>query len=497
MPNGYNKDNSDNKNDQLDGTIVIQTDEGAQNGQDKCPKCGSTDISLNINTGKLRCNFCRCEFDPEKLDSMEQDLSKLKGQVMGSGATDIALDANDIVTFKCSSCGAEVVVDTSSAPQARCHWCRNTLSVNEQIPNGTIPDVVLPFGITKDVAKAQIEKFVGKRKFFAHPKFRQEFKSENIMGVYLPYMVVDANSHVKLAGNGEILTGVYSHNNSNDATTYYDADLYYVEREFDLVIQGLTIESSADKLNNSSASATNNVINAIMPFDIENCIKFNANYLKGYTSEKRDTNIDQLRPLVDKESKDIARFAVNDTLEKYDRGVAWSEEELNVKGQQWQAAYLPVWLYSYLQVNGKKKVLHYVAVNARTKETMGSVPIHMPKLVGMSILVEFLGILAMAFIDFDYNWLFLFVGFVYFFIMFSRYRNSAARHKYETETKTNVTNLRKVDTFIKSESELTNSRIYGANNNTISAEKLETQIINSLVDQNPVASIIRDITKKK
>ena len=128
---------------------------------------------------------------------------------------------------------------------------------------------------------------------------------------------------------------------------------------------------------------------------------------------------------------------------------------------------------------------------------MGSVPIHMPKLVGMSILVEFLGILAMAFIDFDYNWLFLFVGFVYFFIMFSRYRNSAARHKYETETKTNVTNLRKVDTFIKSESELTNSRIYGANNNTISDEKLETQIINSLVDQNPVASIIRDITKKK
>ncbi len=32
-----------------------------------------------------------------------------------------------------------------------------------------------------------------------------------------------------------------------------------------------------------------------MPFDTENCVRYNANYLKGYTSEKRDTNIEDLR----------------------------------------------------------------------------------------------------------------------------------------------------------------------------------------------------------
>ena len=31
----------------------------------KCPKCGATDISLNPRSGKLRCNFCRYEFEPE------------------------------------------------------------------------------------------------------------------------------------------------------------------------------------------------------------------------------------------------------------------------------------------------------------------------------------------------------------------------------------------------------------------------------------------------
>ena len=42
-----------------DDTVIIRTDEDAKNGQDKCPLCGATDISLNQNTGKLRCNFCR------------------------------------------------------------------------------------------------------------------------------------------------------------------------------------------------------------------------------------------------------------------------------------------------------------------------------------------------------------------------------------------------------------------------------------------------------
>ena len=74
---------------QEDGTTVIKTDIGAKDGQNKCPKCGATDISLNTKNGKLRCNFCRHEFEPEKLDTMEKDLSKLEGQVVGSGATNI------------------------------------------------------------------------------------------------------------------------------------------------------------------------------------------------------------------------------------------------------------------------------------------------------------------------------------------------------------------------------------------------------------------------
>ena len=473
---------------------VVQTDEGSTDGLNRCPKCGATDILLNPKTGKLRCSYCRHEFDPEKITGMEEDIKNLTGEVVGSGAQNIVADTNSVLTFKCTSCGAEIVVDTSEASHARCHWCRNVLSVNQQIPNGTIPDVVLPFKLTKDQAKACIEKFVGKRKFFANSKFRQEFTTENIMGVYFPYMIVDVNSHAKLIGQGEHLVRFYTVKSGNSEEKRYDADLYDVEREFDLAIKGLTIESNSDRLNNEDKSKTNNVINAIMPFDTENAVKYDSNYMRGYTSEKRNVNVDELKELVKVQSKDVARFAANDSLKNYDRGVAWSSEEFNVKGQQWKAAYLPVWLYSYQEVKGDKKVLHYVAVNARTEETMGSVPIHMPKLILMSFLVEVLGILAMMFTadDFDGSWLFLTVGVIFFFIMYGRYRNSGARHTYETETEKEVTNLREVDTYIKRRTGLSNYYMEGANNTNVEGATSQSKLLKRLTDAVPEVNMVKD-----
>lgn len=475
----------ENKNSvSSDAPTIVKTDVGAKDGQNKCPKCGSTDISVNVNNGHLRCNFCRYEFEPEKVAGLETDISQLKGEVIGSGATDIVADTSDVLTFKCSSCGAEVVIDTSEVTQARCHWCRNTLSVNQQIPNGSVPDVVLPFTVKKEDARAQIEKFVSKRKFYANPQFKKEFTTENIMGVYFPYMVVDTNAHSKMSGEGEHQVREYTVRKGDHSQTYYDADLYHVEREFDIAIEGLTIEASADKLNKKAVDKTTNVINSIMPFDIENAVKWNANYLKGYSSEKRDINIEQVKTLVEAQSKDIARFAANDTLKQYDRGVAWSSEELEIKGQQWKSAYLPVWLYSYQEVKGNKKLLHYVAVNARTKETMGSVPIHMPKLIGVSFLVECCGVLAMLFVDFDYDWLFLLLGVIYFIIIYTRYRNDNARHRYEVETKKEISNLKEEDRLISRRTKLTNPRMVGANNTSIRGDNpyaLASQIINNIM----------------
>ena len=447
-------------------TTIIKTDNGIENGQNKCPKCGATDISPVALTGHLRCNFCHYEFEPEKFAAMMSDIDDLNGKVIGSGAQDIVSDASNIVTFKCSSCGAEVVVDTASSMQARCHWCRHILSVNEQIPNGSVPDTLLPFKVAKEEAEGIIKGFVNKRKFFANPKFKKEFTTNNIIGVFFPYMLLDVNAHANFSGEGERQTRTYQVQNGDMRHTKYDADVYHVERGFDFTIQGLSIESSFNNLNEVSGK-TNNIINAIMPFDTENCVKFNANYLRGFNSEKRDVNIENLEETAYEQCKDIARYSCNDTLEFYDRGVRWDNESLNIRGEQWTSAYLPVWLYSYLEDKGNKKLLHYVAVNARTKEVMGSVPIHIPMLLLASFIVEIFGYIAASNIDWDYSWIFLSVGFIYFFVIYNIYRNTSARHTYEKETKREMKNLRKIDNFVRKNNGQTSSMMDGANNRTI------------------------------
>lgn len=370
----------------------LRTSSDAKDGLVKCPKCGATEIGLNINTGDLRCEFCRYEWSKAKVEeafNLGGDLGDLTGTVLGASLEDIQAEAQNVLTFKCSACGAEVVIETASSTQARCHWCRNTLSINQQIPNGAVPDMILPFSVTKEDAQAKIERFVAKRKFFSNRKFREEFEPNNIMGVYLPYMVVDVNSQVQLSGQGEHKIRSYHVGSNDNKRLVYDADVYHVQRSFKLLIDDLTLESSVDKLDRTSSRNTNNIINSIMPFDIKNAVTYDSNYLRGFTSEKRDVNVNELAPKVHTQIQDIARYQANSTITYYDRGVRWEQEDIDIQGQRWLGAYLPVWLYSYYEKKGTgSERLHYVAVNGRTGETMGSVPLNHGKLFAVAAAIE-------------------------------------------------------------------------------------------------------------
>ena len=79
-----------------------------------------------------------------------------------------------------------------------------------------------------------------------------------------------------------------------------------------------------------------------------------------------------------------------------------------------------------------------------------------------------------------------------------RYRNSNARHKHETETKSEMKDLRKVDDFIKRENGLSNSMMDGANNTRVSGEdSLATDLLDTIVDNHVVTGFIKDTLKKE
>ena len=371
----------------------IDTSSDKAQGISRCPRCGSTEISMRAATGKLICHYCRHEWHEGSMEQsfgLDTPVSELRGTVIASGASNIHESTDDVLTLKCQACGAEVVVNTQEALHARCHWCRNTLTINAQLPNGAVPDGILPFSITRQDAIARITEFVKKRRFFAHPQFTRQFAPEEVVGVYLPYLTMDANARVTVEGEGEIQTRKYQVKVGDDWETRYDADRYRLGRDFNLYVDDVTIESSADRANIDPSRNTNNIINTILPFDTKNAVTYNANYLRGFTSEKRDVNLDGISRDAYERVLSIGRARANELIRSYDRGVRWQFERLRVRGTRWVSLYLPVWLYSYYEERTGLK--HYVAVNGRTGETMGSVPVRKAKLLAISGIIGVVGL---------------------------------------------------------------------------------------------------------
>ncbi len=378
----------DNQIEEAGDPVIATQNERLGDGVNRCPQCGATEIQLRPSVGMLICLFCRHEWSEARIDETiaNGDLAALRGTTVGSGAADIDTGADSLITMKCGGCGAEVVVNIEEQMGARCHWCRHVLTLNEQVPNGAVPDAVLAFSITHDEAMAKIREFAGKRRLFADRAFVRGFKAENVVGVYMPYMVVDGNASADITGHGEIKTREYTRGSGDDKETFYDADVYEVQRHVDFTVDDLTIESSAERANMDTSVNTNNIINTILPFDTENAVKWNASYLSGFTSEKRNQDVAHLQPELEDQLLSIARSEVESSTERYDRGVRWEGERLDVHGTRWIAMYLPVWLYSH-QDQGGKGMVHYIAVNGRTGEVMGSVPVSQPRLVAAALTV--------------------------------------------------------------------------------------------------------------
>src|SRR5699024_1628065 len=169
---------------------IIDTSSGRDDGLNKCPRCGSAEIQYSLSAKALVCAYCRHTWNEENAErafGLDSAIEGLHGHTMASGTSDVRDDLTTM-TLKCQGCGAEVVLNVDQELQARCHWCRQTLSINSQIPNGAVPDAVLPFQLTREEAIAHIDRFTEKRRAFAHRRFKEEYVPENVMGVYIPYL---------------------------------------------------------------------------------------------------------------------------------------------------------------------------------------------------------------------------------------------------------------------------------------------------------------------
>ena len=449
----------------------------SKDGLHRCPHCGSSDVSLDTKEGKLKCNYCKTLFEAKSENALG-GVEGMKGETRGEGAEDIIPGEDIVKTFRCPSCGAEVVINTEESTSASCHWCKHIFSVNEKISNGAVPDLVLPFKITKEEAEKKIKVCLEENETLMDVDFVAQFNAGDIRGVYFPYLIVDVNGHLTMRGQAEMT--------KNGGSTYLrSVDLYDVTREFDILVDDLTVESSAKRLNQDTCINSNNIINAILPYDTENAVAWDANYLRSFASEKRSVNVDNLKEIVALQTGDIARYrAKHETAAEYDRGIRWDKEHLGIKGTKWKAAYLPVWLYSYKRPkeSGDERI-YYIAVNGRTGELAACLPdkklgrevkakkAKKPgKVIGavvVSSIVVFIlsvlfGLVLLGVLSFIWGLYIMPIWAILYAINSKRQVSKVAesqlgailvnqnkRHHHETETVAEIKNLEKTDNYVR------------------------------------------------
>ena len=262
-------------------------------------------------------------------------------------------------------------------------------------------------------------------------------------------MVVDINSHAKLIKTGKNIN-------------------YELKKEFDLAIEDLVVEASKDKLDIDTPHNTNYIINSVMPFDTENAVKWDANYVKGYVIEKRDVDYNELKKQVNEHIVEISKSVSNNIEGGHVNKNAWTEIECKTIGQRWKTAYLPVWLYRYEANNEKEKTfdtgmekpkIRYIAVNGRTKEISGSVSYNYFRIVlaNMLFILPIIYAVTIGLVDFFFNFIKInsliggmLIGVPIGVVLFTyvkkwnnhdEYAKMTKRHNYSKKTKKRITNI--------------------------------------------------------
>jgi hypothetical protein len=348
--------------------------EQAANGVNRCVSCGSSDVSFDGTW--LVCAYCHHRWNTAVVADelhLSEGIENLVGTAVLGGAKDI--DTSSLVTVECDGCGASISINSEASLSVTCHWCRHVLSLNHPVDNGAIPDAILPFYITREDAAARMAAYVSTRTTFANEDFLRDFAAPTLQAVYLPYLVADGNVTVRLDGQAWVQRGSSGGSEAGDQVDY-TTEVHTVMREADVLVDDLAIEARSTRTKLYAAVSTTNIINAIQPFDVEHAVRFNAQYIaEGVAFEKRDIDMTgAMGPAADLFAT-LVRGYVNQTLSAFTGGVRWEHEQTSIKGTRWISVLLPVWLYSFEESTADGPMMHYIAVNGRTGDTEGSVPV--------------------------------------------------------------------------------------------------------------------------
>ncbi|MBE6985110.1 MAG: hypothetical protein E7434_05815 [Ruminococcaceae bacterium] len=326
--------------------------------QYKCPCCGGQ-VEFDSRSQQMKCPYCDSEFDLESLkaydESLHQEMPEDQMQWDTSGGSEWSgAEAANMNIFGCQSCGGEIIAEATTAAM-HCPYCGNPVIFMGRLAGELKPDLVIPFQLDKEAAKAALRKHL-EGKTLVPNAFKDENHLDEIKGVYVPFWLFDAEVDANIRYHGTKIR-VWSDSNYNYTETRHYALLRSGQIAFDSVpVDGS--EKMADDL-----------MESIEPFDLSKAVDFQTAYLSGYLADKYDISSEQS---IDRANARIRRsteesFAA--TTAGYS-SVVPERSSIRLNNGKAKYALYPVWLLN-TSWNGQKFTF---AMNGQTGKFVGDLP---------------------------------------------------------------------------------------------------------------------------
>lgn len=326
----------------------------------ECPNCNGN-LKFDIPSQKLLCEYCGTQMDPydfqKASDANEFTVDREEYAATASEVNTFTEDVFTVNIFTCPQCGGELISNDTTAATF-CSFCGGSTILDSRISKEKRPGYIIPFQKTKEDCKKAYGEMLRKAPF-APSEFKDEEYISRFRSIYMPYWVYsfEKSEHVSFRGSHTSRSGDYIIKNH-----------YIFECDVEAKYKGVTFDAAA--------SFSDELSNAIAPFEWREARPFTPAYLSGFYADTDDVAsqvyTEDARAIVTQEMcNQIRQDSLCKLFELGDDLVQAMEPELLQK----ELAMLPVWFLTYRR--GDR--VSYAVVNGQTGKVAGDIPVDKKK----------------------------------------------------------------------------------------------------------------------
>ena len=119
----------------------------------ECPACGGG-LNFDSASQNVKCPYCDTEFSPEAIRQLQNDNTAQPQEDPRWQATREEWE-EELNAYTCQSCGGELMCDANTAATT-CPYCDNPVVLSRRISGALRPELVIPFQLDKEAAKAAL-----------------------------------------------------------------------------------------------------------------------------------------------------------------------------------------------------------------------------------------------------------------------------------------------------------------------------------------------------